>query len=159
MAMAMAMAMAMELTRSGAPCTDTQLPSCGPSPSVLRHSGLALLRHNPSFSSCRRRTRFGYGIAAPAKTHRRPRPLHPVVSFGGILDGFFKKVDDGEATRKKYEAIISSVNSLETQVSALSDDELRQKTVAFKERSSRGESLDSLLPVSCSLLFSLFELR
>mgnify|MGYP000282340249 FL=1 len=140
------MAMAMELTRSGASCIDTQLPSCGPSPSVLQYSGLSLLRHTPSFSSCRRRRLFGYGHA-PAKMHRQTC-LHPVVSFGGILDGFFKKADDGEATRKKYEAILSSVNSLETKICALSDDELRQKTVAFKERSSRGESLDSLLPVS-----------
>ena len=42
--------------------------------------------------------------------------------------------------------IVDQVTALEPTVSALSDDELREKTDEFKERYASGESLDSLLP-------------
>jgi preprotein translocase subunit SecA len=40
---------------------------------------------------------------------------------------------------------VGAINALEPQISALSDEALRAKTVEFKERVARGESLDSLL--------------
>lgn len=42
--------------------------------------------------------------------------------------------------------IIDQINSLEPSLQGLSDDELRAKTVEFKDRVSKAESLDSLLP-------------
>ena len=47
---------------------------------------------------------------------------------------------------KQYRATILSINKLEAGLSSLSDDELRQKTDSFRQRFSRGESLDTLLP-------------
>ncbi|MDH4216303.1 MAG: preprotein translocase subunit SecA, partial [Gallionella sp.] len=47
---------------------------------------------------------------------------------------------------KQYRATILSINKLEAGLSSLSDDELRQKTDSFRQRFSRGESLDALLP-------------
>lgn len=42
--------------------------------------------------------------------------------------------------------LVERVNSFEAHASSLSDDELKGKTVVFRERLSRGESLDALLP-------------
>ena len=47
---------------------------------------------------------------------------------------------------KQYRQTVNRVNALETQTAALSDDELRGKTVEFKQRVQQGESLDALLP-------------
>ncbi len=47
---------------------------------------------------------------------------------------------------KQYRQIVTRVNALEEQISALSDDELRAKTPEFKQRVQQGESLDALLP-------------
>jgi preprotein translocase subunit SecA len=51
-------------------------------------------------------------------------------------------------TRKinKYQPDIKLINSLEPEMQALSDEELRGKTVEFKQRIEKGESLDDLLP-------------
>ncbi len=42
--------------------------------------------------------------------------------------------------------IVGQVNSFEAQISSLSDDQLRAKTLEFKERIAQGTSLDALLP-------------
>jgi preprotein translocase subunit SecA len=47
---------------------------------------------------------------------------------------------------KQYRKSVQAINALETQMAALTDDELRGKTTAFKERAAAGESLDALLP-------------
>ncbi len=47
---------------------------------------------------------------------------------------------------KQYRQTVARVNELETQMAALSDDELRAKTTEFKQRVQQGESLDALLP-------------
>jgi len=47
---------------------------------------------------------------------------------------------------KQYRQTVIAINALETQIEALSDDELRAKTTAFKQRVQQGESLDALLP-------------
>lgn len=47
---------------------------------------------------------------------------------------------------KTIKPSVDHINSLEPKMMALTDAELRQKTDAFKERSSKGETLDDLLP-------------
>mgnify|MGYP003552373918 CR=1 FL=1 len=54
--------------------------------------------------------------------------------------------DPNKKLLKKYEPIIAKVNALESAVSALSDEALRAKTTEFKDRISKGETLDSLMP-------------
>ena len=57
----------------------------------------------------------------------------------------FKTYSEREITKieKKY---VKKIESLEQDMEALSDDELRNKTSEFKERLKKGETLDSLLP-------------
>ena len=47
---------------------------------------------------------------------------------------------------KKLQPIVDHINSLESEIKALSDAELKAKTPEFKGRLERGESLDELLP-------------
>ena len=42
--------------------------------------------------------------------------------------------------------VVASINALEPQIKALSDDALRAKTVEFRERLAKGATLDALLP-------------
>jgi len=47
---------------------------------------------------------------------------------------------------KKMQPIVASINEFEPAIQALSDDELRAKTGAFKEQLDQGATLDDLLP-------------
>ena len=47
---------------------------------------------------------------------------------------------------KAIKPIVEKINSLETSVQKLSDDELKAKTTEFKERLEKGETLDDILP-------------
>lgn len=47
---------------------------------------------------------------------------------------------------KRMRKLVTKINSYESSIQALSDDELRQKTEEFKQRHQAGESLDKLLP-------------
>jgi len=62
--------------------------------------------------------------------------------------GILKKIlgDSNEKEIKKLQKIVDIINSLEPAMEKLSDDQLRNKTQEFKERLSRGETLDDLLP-------------
>ena len=51
-----------------------------------------------------------------------------------------------ERELKKIQPIVARINELEPSVKGLTDEQLKQKTTEFKERLSKGESLDSLLP-------------
>ena len=51
-----------------------------------------------------------------------------------------------ERLLKQYQGVVRKINALEPAMSALSDDELRDKTAAFKARVANGESLEDLLP-------------
>lgn len=51
-----------------------------------------------------------------------------------------------ERILKKIQPVIDQINSLEPKMMSLTDAELRQKTDEFKERLSRGETMDDLLP-------------
>ncbi|MBM3261455.1 preprotein translocase subunit SecA [Candidatus Kaiserbacteria bacterium] len=54
--------------------------------------------------------------------------------------------DENAAALKRAEPIIAAVNALEPAMLALSDEELRAKTVEFRERLASGTSLDDLAP-------------
>ncbi len=62
--------------------------------------------------------------------------------------GFLSKIlSAGEGKQlKKYQATVDKVNALEPSMQALSDEELRALTAAFRERSHNGEPLESILP-------------
>jgi preprotein translocase subunit SecA len=47
---------------------------------------------------------------------------------------------------KQYRKTVDRINAMESQYEKLSDDELRGKTLEFKERVAKGESLDAILP-------------
>ncbi len=51
-----------------------------------------------------------------------------------------------ERLLKQYRVVVQKVNALEPTFEALSDDQLRAKTVEFRERVAKGESLDDILP-------------
>ncbi len=64
------------------------------------------------------------------------------------MAGFLSKLLTlGEGKQlKNYEATAQKINSLETQMQAKTDEELRALTAAFRERADAGEDLKSLLP-------------
>jgi preprotein translocase subunit SecA len=47
---------------------------------------------------------------------------------------------------KKLSKTVDRINALETEIQALSDDQLKAKTLEFRERHDKGESLEQLLP-------------
>jgi len=47
---------------------------------------------------------------------------------------------------KKYRNTVARINAMEADLEKLSDEDLRAKTEAFKDRVAKGESLDALLP-------------
>ena len=51
-----------------------------------------------------------------------------------------------ERELKKLRPIVQRINELEPKIQNLSDEELARKTIEFKERLSKGETLDELLP-------------
>lgn len=61
---------------------------------------------------------------------------------------FLKKLfsSEDEKTLKKYQEKVQIINSFEEVISKLSDNELKQKTKEFRDRLSKGETLDDLLP-------------
>ncbi len=64
--------------------------------------------------------------------------------FGKIIKDIFGSKNEREL--KQMAPIVEKINSLEPDVQVLSDAELQGKTSEFKERISKGESLDDLLP-------------
>ncbi|MFC4766432.1 preprotein translocase subunit SecA [Effusibacillus consociatus] len=62
--------------------------------------------------------------------------------------GLLKKLvgDSNEREIKKLYKVVDAINSLESSVANLSDEQLAARTVEFKERLAKGETLDDLLP-------------
>lgn len=62
--------------------------------------------------------------------------------------GLFKKIfgTRNERELKRIQSYVDAINQLETSIQRLTDDQLKAKTPEFKERLSRGEALDALLP-------------
>ena len=65
-----------------------------------------------------------------------------------MISKIFRKVfgSRNERNIKRMRVTVSQINQLEEQISALSDAELKAKTVEFKQRLQAGEVLDELLP-------------
>jgi len=59
---------------------------------------------------------------------------------------FSKIFGSNEREINKLRPIVEKINSLEESMVKLSDDELKAKTAEFKERISKGETLDAILP-------------
>ena len=64
--------------------------------------------------------------------------------IGKALTKVFGSQNDREI--KELRKIVVKINDLESSIEPLSDDELRGKTVEFRERVAQGESLNDLLP-------------
>lgn len=62
----------------------------------------------------------------------------------GLMEKIFGDLNAREV--KKIEKIADKVMALETQMAALTDEQLRGKTLEFKERLAKGETLDDILP-------------
>ncbi|UFS69631.1 preprotein translocase subunit SecA [Geomonas sp. RF6] len=64
--------------------------------------------------------------------------------FAALIKKFVGSKNEREL--KRMWPVVERINSLEAEVSKLSDDALRGKTFEFKERYAKGETLDSMLP-------------
>ena len=62
----------------------------------------------------------------------------------GFLEKIFGTHSDNEL--KRIYPIVDEIESLDAQMTALSDEELKYKTIEFKKRLGEGETLDDLLP-------------
>lgn len=62
--------------------------------------------------------------------------------------GFFDKIFGSYSERevKRIIPIVDKIEALDSTIQALSDEELRGKTIEFKERLAKGETLDDILP-------------
>jgi preprotein translocase subunit SecA len=67
-----------------------------------------------------------------------------MLGFSTLAKSLFGSANDRKV--KPYWAIVAKINALESRFQAMSDDELRGQTAAFKERLAAGESLDDILP-------------
>lgn len=63
-----------------------------------------------------------------------------------MLKTLKRLLDPNERQVKKYFQIADQIDALEDSISSLSDEQLRAKTGEFKERLSKGETLDDILP-------------
>jgi len=65
-----------------------------------------------------------------------------------MISGLLKKVFGSRNDRliRSYSKAVRSINALEAEVEALTDEQLQAKTPAFRERLAQGATLDSLLP-------------
>ncbi|MBI2323871.1 MAG: preprotein translocase subunit SecA [Chloroflexi bacterium] len=64
------------------------------------------------------------------------------MSLVGRIGGLF---DSNEGELRKLRKLVTRVNEREPEMSALSDDDLRQRTAIFRERLAKGEAPDDLL--------------
>jgi preprotein translocase subunit SecA len=64
--------------------------------------------------------------------------------LGDFISKIFKSKNEREL--RSMAPIVEEINNLEPSFKALSDDQLRSKTAEFRERFTRGETLDQLLP-------------
>ncbi|KAK9067746.1 hypothetical protein SSX86_011857 [Deinandra increscens subsp. villosa] len=78
----------------------------------------------------------------------------PAASLGGLLGGIFKGgADTGESTRQQYSATVALINSLESELTSVSDSVLRERTDQLKQRARQSpQSLDSLLPEAFAIV-------
>jgi preprotein translocase subunit SecA len=67
-----------------------------------------------------------------------------MVSLGGIARKLFGSSNDRRI--RSYATRVAEINALEAQVKALTDEQLREKTAAFRKELADGKTLDDLLP-------------
>jgi preprotein translocase subunit SecA len=67
----------------------------------------------------------------------------------GILNKFF---GSNEREIKKLRPIVEQINSFESAITGLSDEELKNKTAEFKKRLAENETLDEILPESFAVV-------
>ncbi|HCL61760.1 MAG TPA: preprotein translocase subunit SecA, partial [Rhizobiales bacterium] len=67
-----------------------------------------------------------------------------MLSFGTIASKVFGSSNDRRL--KKYASSVASINALEPEIVALSDEALRARTEAFRARVREGTPLDDLIP-------------
>ena len=67
---------------------------------------------------------------------------------------FFTKIfgSNNDRLLKTLQPFIDQINALEPDIQALSDEQMSQKTLEFKERFKKGETLDDLLPEAFALV-------
>jgi len=65
-----------------------------------------------------------------------------------MISGLLKKIFGSRNDRliRQYSQTVRTINALEAETSALSDEALQAKTAEFKQRVSNGEALDAILP-------------
>jgi preprotein translocase subunit SecA len=65
-----------------------------------------------------------------------------------MILNFLTKVfgSKNERELKKLQPLVEQINSLEPEIQAMTDDQLKAQTAKFKERVNQGETLDSILP-------------
>ena len=65
---------------------------------------------------------------------------------GDVKMNILKSIFDHEYKElKKFEEIANKIDAMDEKMQAMSDQELQQKTLEFKERLSNGETLDDIL--------------
>src|ERR1051325_9857541 len=64
-----------------------------------------------------------------------------------MIQTFLAKVvgTSNERELKRLRPIVGEVNALEPAIKALTDEQLRAKTITFRERVARGETLDDVM--------------
>jgi preprotein translocase subunit SecA len=67
-----------------------------------------------------------------------------MISFGALATKIFGSAN--ERRLRNYNSRVAPINALEPKFEALSDEQLRAKTVEFRERLAKGASLEDLLP-------------
>ncbi len=68
----------------------------------------------------------------------------------GIFNKIFKSYSEKEV--KRVMPLVDKINSLEEEITKLTDYDLRNKTQEFKERISAGETLDNILPEAFAVM-------
>jgi preprotein translocase subunit SecA len=72
----------------------------------------------------------------------------------GAVSSVIKKIvgSKNERELKRIRPLVDRINALEPEMVKLSDDQMREKTLEYRERVARGESLDSILPEAFALV-------
>ena len=70
--------------------------------------------------------------------------------FKKLAEALFGKKSDRDI--KKLHPIVAQINAMEPEIQKLSDDELKNKTKEFKERISKGETLDDIMVEAFSVV-------
>ncbi len=80
---------------------------------------------------------------APIFPDAATRTIETFTMLGGLARKLFGSANDRRV--KSYRPAVQAINALEAEVSALSDEQLRARTVEFRAQLAAGKSLDDLL--------------